>query len=307
MSYFLGIDIGGTNIKGLAVSASGRVLAEIAVPTKDDGTSAWQKQVRRTFDQLCQGTSAPERVGLAAPGLPAKDQASILSMPGRLPGLEGRVWQEYLCLPHSVPVLNDAQAALLGEAWRGAARGAQNAILLTLGTGVGGAALVDGNLLRGHLGRAGHLGHLSLDADGTLDILNTPGSLEDAIGECTVRERTDGRFRSTQRLVEACRRGDSFAKVVWLDSVKKLAASIASFINILDPEVVVVGGGVAQAGPTLFRPLAKFLDRFEWRPGGARVRVVRAKLNDRAGAFGAAWNVLQHSSSFSSPRTERPT
>jgi glucokinase len=293
MNYFLGIDIGGTNIKGLAVSASGRVLAETAVPTKDDGTSAWKTQVRRVFDRLCQGPSAPERVGLAAPGLPAKNQASILSMPGRLPGLEGLVWQEFLRAPDFVPVLNDAQAALLGEVWRGAARGAQNALLLTLGTGVGGAALVDGHLLRGHLGRAGHLGHLSLDVDGRLDILNTPGSLEDAIGECTVRERSQGRFRSTKKLVEACRHGEPFAKGVWLDSVKKLAASVASFINVLDPEVVVIGGGIAQAGPTLFRPLAKFLDRFEWRPGGARVRVVRAKLNERAGAFGAAWNVLQ--------------
>jgi len=84
-------------------------------------------------------------------------------MPGRLKGLEGLKWQNALKSSRPVPVLNDAQAALMGEVWMGAARGATNVFLLTLGTGVGGAAMVDGRVLRGHLGRAGHLGHVSLD------------------------------------------------------------------------------------------------------------------------------------------------
>jgi glucokinase len=180
----------------------------------------------------------------------------------------------------------------MGEVWRGAARGARNAILLTLGTGVGGAALVDGHLLRGHISRAGHFGHVSLDPAGRPDIAGTPGSLEDAIGECTVKARTKGRFDSTKDLVAASKRNDRFARRVWLDSVQSLAAAVASLINVLDPEVVVIGGGISKAGPALFRPLKQFLDRFEWRPGGARARVVPAKRGHLAGAFGAAWNSI---------------
>jgi glucokinase len=209
-----------------------------------------------------------------------------------LPGLEGLDWENFLKVAHPVLVLNDAQAALLGEVWRGAARRSTNVLLLTLGTGVGGAAMVDGRLLRGHLGRAGHLGHISLNPAGPLDIVNTPGSLEDLIGDCTVRKRSGGRFGSTMALVAAARRGDAQARRVWLASVEALAAAIVSLINVLDPERVILGGGIAQAGAALLRPLKGFLNQFEWRPGGARVRFVTAKLAERAGAFGAAWNAI---------------
>jgi glucokinase len=235
----------------------------------------------------------PKWIGLAAPGLAAANQSSIAFMPGRLPGLEGLVWQKFLKFAQPVPVLNDAHAALLGEVWRGAARRAQNAILLTLGTGVGGAALVDGRLLRGHIGRAGHHGHLSLDPTGPPDVARTPGSLEDAIGNCTVKARSGGRFSSTKNLVAASNAGDAEAQRVWTRSVQALAAGVASLINVLDPEVVVIGGGIARAKAALFGPLEKFLADFEWRPGGHRARIAAAKLGDRAGAFGAAWNAIQ--------------
>ena len=217
-------------------------------------------------------------------------------MPGRLKGLAGLDWQKTFRVKHPVPVLNDAHAALLGEVWRGAAQGKTNAILLTLGTGVGGAAWIDGRLLRGHLGRAGHLGHISLNSAGRPDIVNTPGSLEDAIGECTVRARTGGRFASTKELVAAVKKKDPAAQTIWLESIQSLAASIASLINVLDPEVVVIGGGITKAGSLLFRPLASQLARMEWRPGRAKVRIIPAKLGDCAGAFGAAYQALSLSS-----------
>jgi glucokinase len=293
MSYSIGIDLGCTYVKGLAVSLRGKVLAEAAVPTAG-ARGRWREQVRAVYERLCEGVGVgPSAVGMAAPGLPASDAASIAHMPGRLPGLEGLVWRKFLRLPHPVPVLNDAQAALLGEVWIGGARGARNAVLLTLGTGVGGGALVDGVLLRGHLGRAGHLGHVSLNPDGPADVTGTPGSLEWAIGDYTVAERSGGRFDSTAKLVAAVRRGDRPAREVWQRSVRALGAAVAGFINVLDPEVVVIGGGIAQAGPLLFRPLRACLDRFEWRPGGQRARIVPAKLGDRAGAFGAAWNAIR--------------
>jgi glucokinase len=206
--------------------------------------------------------------------------------------LEGLVWKTFFKAPCPVPIINDAHAALLGEVWRGAARHSQNAILLTLGTGVGGAAMVDGRLLRGHLGRAGHFGHISLDPGGTPDIVRTPGSLEDAIGNCTVKARSSGRFSSTRALVAAANAGDADARCIWLRSVRALAAGIVSLVNVLDPEVVVIGGGIAQAKTALLRPLNQFLNDSEWRPGGKKICVAPAKLGDRAGAFGAAWNAI---------------
>jgi glucokinase len=293
MSHAVGIDIGCTFVKALAVNFRGRVLAETAVPTSGPRGS-WRHRVQSAYDYLLEQVgSAPSAVGIAAPGLPAADQSSIAYMPGRLPGLEGLVWRKFLKLPHAAPVLNDAQAALLGEVWLGAARRTRNAILLTLGTGVGGGVMVDGQLLRGRIGRAGHLGHISLDPDGPADVARTPGSLEYAIGDYTVAERSGGRFLSTEDLVRAVRQGDPEARGIWLKSVRALGAAVAGLINVLDPEVVVVGGGIAQAGPSLFGPLRGFLNEFEWRPGNHRARLAAARLGERAGAFGAAWHAIR--------------
>ena len=294
MSYAIGLDLGGTNIKGLAITPSGHVLSEKVSSTGWISGRNWVKNVGRVRADL-EATlkSPPAWVGLAAPGLAAADHRSIAFMPERLPGLENLDWQKNFKLSSAVPVLNDAHAALFGEVWRGCARGCHNVVLLTLGTGVGGAAIVDGHPLRGRIGRAGHFGHISLNPEGAPDITGTPGSLEDAIGDSTLPMRSSGRFHSTRDLVAAVRKRDREARQIWLASVRALAAGISSLINALDPEVVILGGGITQAGSALFLPLKAFLDKFEWRPSGARARIVRAKLGDRAGAFGAAWQAIQ--------------
>jgi glucokinase len=213
-------------------------------------------------------------------------------MPSRLQGLEGLDWTQFLGGGRPVPVLNDAHAALLGECWIGAAQGFHNVVMLTIGTGVGGAAMVDGKLLRGHLGRAGHLGHICLDPQGRPDITGTPGSLENAIGNCTIRRRTHGRFQSTHDLVAAYRDGNSEATAIWLKSVRELACAIISFINILDPEAVIIGGGIARSGDGLFEPLQRYVDEIEWRPHGHGVKILPAQLGEFAGAYGAARTAL---------------
>jgi glucokinase len=93
--------------------------------------------------------------------------------------------------------------------------------------------------------------------------------------------------------VEAHLACDAEATKIWLRSVYELACAVASFINILDPEVVILGGGIAQAGEALFEPLGRYLDRVEWRPGGHRARLLPAALGDLAGAMGAAYNVIK--------------
>jgi glucokinase len=292
MSYSIGIDLGGTNIKIVVISNDGHLLDYLTCDTAD-AHGAWAQTIKENIGLVQKQRGQPCHIGLAAPGLAAKDSRSIAYMQGRLEGLQGLVWQDFLESPAPVVVLNDAHAALLGEVWRGAAKGYGNAILLTLGTGVGGAVLVDGRLIKGQIGRAGHLGHVTVNSDGHPDIVNTPGSLEQMIGNYNVSERSGGRFTSTRLLVEAHLRGDVAATTIWLRSVFHLAAAIASFINAFDPEIVIIGGGIAQAGPALFDPLRKELDRFEWRPLGHTVQVIPAALGEKAGAIGAAYHAIR--------------
>lgn len=291
MSYSIGIDLGGTNIKAAAVSEDGEVLAQANAPTPaDEGAHAVASNVARELASLeAEVGGRADAVGMAAPGMVARDGRSMASISGHLECIEGFDWAEYLT-GRAPALLNDANAALLGEVWRGAAAGASDAVLLTLGTGVGGAVLTGGRLLRGHLGRAGHLGHMCLDVDAPRDSLGIPGTLEEAIGNRTLPQRSEGRFDSTERLVAAHLSGDAEAARVWLRSVFHLACAVTNIINAFDPETVIIGGGVARAGRALFDPLAEYLDGMEWRPGGHRVRIVPAALGDIAGALGAARN-----------------
>ncbi len=290
--YAIGIDLGGTNVKALAVNVDGAVLGRERFGTEDDPARKWIERIKSHIAEIESSRGPASAVGVACPGLASTDGRTIRWMMHRLESVMGLDWTTALGRSTTVPVMNDAQAALLGEVWQGAARGADNAVLLTLGTGVGGAILCDGRILRGHMGRAGHLGHLSLDPEGRRDIVNTPGSLEDAIGECTLGRRGGGRYASTRDLVQAVRAGDAAAEEIWLSSVRALAAGMASIANAVDPEVFILGGGIARAGEELLRPLREYLDQFEWRPTGTAVRVVLAALGDEAGAIGAAKNAL---------------
>src|SRR6185369_12318578 len=125
---------------------------------------------------------------------------------GRMAGIENFVWEKFL--ERKAKVVNDAHAALLGEVWQGAAKGGKDVLLLTLGTGVGGAAICGGRLITGHLGRAGHFGHISMDPAGAPTITGTPGGLENAIGNATIGQRSQGRCNSTHELLDAVKAGD---------------------------------------------------------------------------------------------------
>ena len=208
----IGVDIGGTQIKAVAVDSEGTVLGRRQTDTSDEAEVLFER-LNEVLEQL----PSSEALGISTPGLVPPGSNTVAWMLGRLEYLEGLDWSKQLDRP--VYLLNDALAAMAGEAWVGAAQDVRDAILMTLGTGVGGAILVDGRVLRGCLGRAGHLGHMTVDALGPRDIVRTPGSLEDAIGNHTVKARSFGRFESTWHLVDAYLRGDPGATRVWLDSI----------------------------------------------------------------------------------------
>jgi predicted NBD/HSP70 family sugar kinase/uncharacterized phosphosugar-binding protein len=290
MRYAIGVDLGGTNVKMTAVASDGTVLEETSFPTKDEPGSDWAARVRQAvFGIETRRGRRASWIGIATPGLPSADGQTVATLEGRLPGLVALSWSELFATRATIRVLNDAQAALVGEAWKGAAVGHRYAALLTLGTGVGGAILSQGRLVAGYLGRAGHMGHLCLDPEGFPPATTpVPGALETMIANSTLPRRSNGRFTDTAALVAAHLAGDAEATAVWLRSVHRLACGVSSILNTVDPEIVVIGGGIARAGPALFEPLARFLDQVEWRPYGRPVPVVPAALGEMAGSLGVA-------------------
>ena len=283
----IGIDLGGTRIKGVVIDAVGNVLHQTYTSTNDGEGEIWKEAIAKTVRNQRQKVPIEKiAVGISAPGLPNKDNTTIAFMPGRLDGLENFVWSDYLKC--SAYVLNDGVAALVAEAKTGAAKNSTNAIMITLGTGVGGALLINKQPYQGSFNKAGHIGHMVIDSNGDADVTNMPGSLEECIGNCTVEKRSKGKFTSTHELLDAYRDDDEFAKNVWLSSIKKLAIGLASASNLISPDTIVVGGGIAEANDDLFIPLNKWFDEFEWQPGGIRPQIVKAVHGDLAGAIGAA-------------------
>ena len=293
MSIAIGIDIGGTYSKLVAVSDDGIVLSRSRLPTNDCPVEQWRPEILSEIVKIERDLGQVEILGIACPGLVHRDGHSIAWMKGRLNFLEGLDWAQALDRRTRVPVINDAHAALKGEAWLGAGRGCRNVAMLTLGTGVGGAIMCDGRVITGSMGRAGHLGHMTVNVAGPKDIVNTPGSLEVAIGECTLRKRSGGRFTTTSELVAAHLQGDSDATEIWRTSVRSLAAALVSIINAVDSERILLGGGIARAGSALFEPLKDFMDEYEWRPYDQAVEIVHAELGDEAGAIGSAKHAME--------------
>ncbi|MEJ2006466.1 MAG: ROK family protein, partial [Cyclobacteriaceae bacterium] len=153
--------------------------------------------------------------------------------------------------------------------------------------------MIGGEVLNGKYSRAGHLGHISIDPNGKTGILQLPGTLEVAIGNATVRERTQGKFDTTLELIKAFNAGDEYAQDAWDRFVFDLARTLCSLTNILSPELIIIGGGISRAGDALFNPLEIKMDQMEWRPTGTATPVVPAQFEQHAGAVGAAAFVMK--------------
>lgn len=291
----IGIDLGCTNIKAALIDEAGTIRHQSREETREQDDRHWKEAINRIIRELKKRSDDQvAAIGLCAPGLADPANRCIECMPGRLPGLVHFNWSDFV--GEEIFVLNDAHSALTAEASFGAGKGLKHLILITLGSGVGGGVMIDEKLYQGMAQMAGHFGHMTVDAGtATRDVTNMPGSIEEAIGNITITERSYGKYKTTFELIEAYSQGESFATWLWLDSVRKLAISIASSINLISPEAVIIGGGIGQAGDALMKPLGHFLDLYEWRPGGKRTPLIPAQFSDMAGALGAAAFALSKS------------
>jgi glucokinase len=290
MAAYIGIDLGGTNIKGVLMSSTGEILTQHYIPTQDTGTDidTWKKNVHKMVEYLKNHWQKPiDSIGISAPGLPNDTNRCIAFLPNRLNGIENFDWSDYL--KTNTYVINDAHAALMAEVSFGIAKGLKNVVLLTLGTGVGGGLLINGQLYQGLGQMAGHLGHTVVNAsDDVQSIVGMAGSLEYALGNFSILQRTHGRYESTWHLVEQYRKNDHFATYVWLKSIRTLALALASLVNTFSPQAIILAGGITLAGDALYEPLQTFMDIYEWRPAGKKTPILQAHFGDIAGAIGAA-------------------
>jgi glucokinase len=301
----LGLDIGGTQIKAASVDEAGAIVRSQKSATPSD-LARFETALRELIGALMDG-SPVRGVGVGCKGLIDPETTRIVYEPGVLRYLEGCVLSDLVCRAAGKPVAvyadNDARVALVGECVWGAARGLRNALMFTLGTGVGGGILSDGHIVRGHGGAAGHLGHVTVEVDGPPCICGNRGCLEsvfsaraiEAIAFSAVHRGLPANFPggaqnppSCADVFAAAAQGDETARWIVESGVRKLAAAMAGLMHALDPEVVIIGGQVAAAGETLFAPLRR---EVAWRTAGLlrrQVPIVPMQVADSSGVVGAA-------------------
>lgn len=307
----LGIDIGGSQVRAGMVDENGAILASRTIPTPND-LDALIPSLQDAIRWLLEATAIPAGVGVGCKGVINPDSTRVETLRGSLHYLEGVRLAEIVGLPLDVPVFadNDARVAMAGEMVWGAARGLQNALMLTLGNGVGGAVLVNGHLLRGHSGVAGHLGHMTVEPDGALCGCGNRGCLETVFSARAIEAeawsavhrgcsstltrlfREQPQLASCRTVFQAAQEGDEVSALIVETAIHKLAAALAGLLHIFDPEVVILGGLVADAGADLMVPLQEEVwDRTRGLLG-REVPLVEQEVADRSGIVGAAGLVM---------------
>lgn len=286
-SQVIGIDLGGTAIKLGRFEADGSCLGSLDVPTPRPATPG--AVLAAMLEGIAQIAPDVKSLGAIGVGLPGPVDAA-----GRISkiAINLRDWREvpladWLEEKTGIPVImaNDANCAGLGEAWLGAGRRFKNSIMLTLGTGVGGAIILDGELFVGPRGAAGELGLITLNPDGPPCNSGNQGSLEQYASVQAVRRETGMEPAAVAKKAIA---GDTEALAYWEQYGRRLGAGLASLIYVLTPEVVVLGGGIS-AGADLFLPgVWAEIERRVLPSSREGLQILTAELGNRAGACGAA-------------------
>ncbi len=320
--YVVGVDLGGTNIVvGVMPVDGSREIAMRSQPTRADMgpdvvVDRICEMVESAITIACAETGAAREqfigVGIGAPGPLDRGRGVVLIAPNLgwrdLPLRD--LIQRRVGLPATLD--NDANCATLGEWWTGAARGARNVVGITIGTGIGGGLILDGRLYHGSSDMAGEIGHTTIDSNGRRCKCGNYGCLEAYTSGPAIAERAREALRAleepsmlldlaqgradritAQTVYEASERGDAVAREVVRDTARFLGAGIANLLNTFNPDVVVVAGGVTQAGDALFEPLNAEVRRRAFRPAVEACRIVPGMLPGTAGAVGAVATFLQ--------------
>ncbi len=302
--HAIGIDVGGTKVLGVVTDESGTVLDEHRV-LNGRGADGVQQAIDSVYETLAARTSAVVAVGVGIAGL--VDFDGRMRYGPNLPDVLVLPVREHMEALTALPVSvdNDANSAGFGELQFGAARGARDALLVTLGTGIGGAIIADGAIYRGANGFAAEIGHFTLDRSGPMCACGERGHWE-AMASGTALGRMGADLVATGRgdaiaaeagsgpvtgvhVGAAAHAGDAEAREVLAAFADNVALGLAALSNILDPALILIGGGLVELGALLFGPLdVAFRRHLEGAEHRSPITVGPAALGERAGAIGAA-------------------
>ena len=297
----IGVDIGGTGIKAGIVGRSGELFE-----TFHEASPRTISALRDFVHSVVKRARTPVLgIGVGCKGIIDANSTCVKSSPGDLCFLEGKLLSEVIGAGN-VPVCaeNDARVALIGEVLWGSARGKRNVVMLTLGTGVGGAVLVDGAILYGANGAAGHLGHTTIDPRGGLCICGNYGCLETRFSSraiesdywahmhraapATLSISSTGEVPNPEAIFRAAANGDECARYVVDRALEYLSAALVSFLHTFDPEIFILGGNIVAAGPQLIAPIQDKIARRTRTLLGREVPIVFQKIVGYGGVAGAA-------------------
>ena len=305
--YYLGVDLGGTNIKAALVTANGEIVKEASTPTKLPRTAA---EVCDDIAALCLQLSEGEQVAAIGVGCPGTVDDGVVLYSNNLDWHDFAI-ADYLKEKTGLPVFlgNDANVAALGEALVGCAKGAQSTVVVTLGTGVGAGVVLDGKLLTGYTGAASEAGHMVIldTPDAPRCTCGRPGCFESlASATALIRMTRDARRAHPESALntlapteadvtgrtafDAAAQGDAAAQAVVDSYIHYLAVGVANLINIFFPEVIGLSGGVANQGENLLKPLRAAVEPMTFGHSFAKkhTRITTCTLGYRAGVIGAA-------------------
>ncbi|MCL1470531.1 ROK family protein [Argonema antarcticum] len=281
----LGIDLGGTAIKLGRFLEDGTCLQSLTVPTPQPATPEAVVEAIADAVTAC-GKSEVKAIGFGTPG-PVDAAGRIVRVAINLAGWKDVPLADLLEAKTGLPTImaNDANCAGLGEAWLGAGRRFSNMILLTLGTGVGGAIILDGKLFTGHQGAGGELGLITLNPDGPECNSGNRGSFEQYVSVQAIRRRTGLEPEDLGRRAKA---GDREALEFWESYGRDLGVGLASLIYVLTPEAIIIGGGVSASAEFFFPTAMAEINRRVLPSSRALLQLLVAELGNQAGMVGAA-------------------
>ena len=297
----IGIDMGGTSVKYGVVRGHEILHTGEPIITGDfKGPKALIGEFVRRIHELKAQYPDIRAVGVGVPGF-VDVRRGVVHELTNVPGWKEVPIVRELTTATALPSFaeNDANAMCYAEFAHGAGKGAENMIAVTLGTGVGGGLVLDGKLYRGSSFGAGELGQMTIDSAGPLWAHGNPGALEGYIGNGPVAERAAVLYKKAKQkvtpeqcqprfLAAAAKKGDAVAQQVWDEFTTRLAAGLASAVWLLNPDRIVIGGGISKAGPLIFGPLKKKLTAQLAKSFTAGLKIVPAHFGNDAGIIGSA-------------------